>query len=417
MKKICLCRVLAVLLALAMAVSLAACGQQERKAPTEYSLSLNQTSLTLVEDAQAVLTATAQPDGQVSWSTSDETVVSVSSGTLFAKKAGNATVTASIGGATATCQVTVTAQDGSFLYLEPSQSCYAVEIGGQTQPVAFSLYQVAADGTRTEVTGQDITYTLENEKLAALEGDRLTGTVSGVTAVTAQCGTYSATAEVRIYDQFIATAEDWCKMLSSRTLGESYLLTADIDFAGKSYTGPYTGAPAAVKAQAFRGTLDGNGHTVKNIRLAGSGYVSLFGQLYSAQIRDINFENVEISGGNASGLATCIAGQNTLVENISLELRFENVGNALLHTAYGGTVRNVLLTAQASSEIASIGRVQSLQTSGIYLLAENGAAACEGIAAFTSKMELVAAVNSQRLLPQTAWSYPGGPELPTLINE
>ncbi len=418
-------RPLAVLLALTIALSLAACTPGGTEAPTGTSLTLDQTSLTLAEDTQAVLTATAQPEGQITWSSSDEAVLTVSGGTLLAKKPGNVTVTAALGGTTAACQVTVTAHDGSFMYLEPSQSFYPVEIGGEAAEVSFTLYKVAADGTKTAMPDAQFDYTLSNDRIAKLEGRKLTGLVSGETSIVAASGDYSATAEVRIYDEFISTPEQWCKMLSSRKLGVSYMLTQDLDFAGKSYTGHYTGAPASVRAQAFRGTLDGNGHTVKNIRLTG-GYASIFGQLYSAKIRNISFENVEAAGGNVSGLATCISGQNTLVENVRLDLRFTQKSascHALFHTAYGGTVQNLLLTLTTPGSNAKadgvdiIGTVHSLQTSAVYVMAQGGIEPCSQAEVYASKMDLVAAVNSQKLLPATHWSYAGGAELPVLMEE
>ncbi len=415
MKQTVYSRLLTALLAICLLVSLTACGQEESQAtePIACSLTLDQTELTMAEDTEAVLTATVQPESAVKWSSSDDSVLSVSGGKLLAKKPGNATVTASVGDTTAACQVTVTAGDGSFLYLEPDRSYYPVEIGGEAVQVAFTLYQVAADGTKTEISNSDVTYTLENEKLAQLQGDTLTGLVGGVTNVVATSGSYVGSAEVRIYDMFVSDTAEWCKMLSSRTLGAFFMLDGDIDFAGKAYTGMNTGAPASVKSQSFRGTLDGNGHTVKNIRLSG-GYSSLFGQLYSATIRNLRFENVELSSG--SGLATSISGQNTLVENISLDLHMTGSGYALFNTAYGGTLQNVVVTVNANSSISNIGSVYDLQSSAVYVLAESGIRDIPQVQGYTSKMEMVAAVNSQRLLPVACWSYFGGAELPALTE-
>lgn len=408
----------ALLLVLIMAVSLAACNNASGGSTdkTGYEIALDKTELTLAEDSVAELTATVQPACQVKWSSSDDTIVSVSGGTLLAKKPGNVTVTATAGEATATCQVTVTSGDGSFLYLESREAFYPLEIGGEAVQVGFTLYQVAADGTKTEVTDASVSYTLQNDKIAKLEGDKLTGLVGGVTAVTASCDGYSASAEVRIYDMFVSNTEEWREMLSSRTVGSYYMLDSDIDFTGKSYTGMNTGAPASNRAQSFRGTLDGNGHTVKNVRLEGSGYVSLFGQLYSAKIRNIAFENVQIASSNGSGLATSISGSNTVVENVLLDLHFTGGGYALFRTAYGGTLQNVVAIVSSNGNIGSIGSVGGLQTSAVYVLAEGGINAIDQVHSYTSKMEMVADVNGQKLLPASYWNYFGGTELPALIG-
>ncbi len=408
-------RLLTALLMLCLFASLTACGEGETQTtePISYSLTLDQTELTLAEDTEAVLTATVQPESPVKWSTSDESVLSVSGGKLLAKKPGNATVTAAVGETTAACKVTVTASDGSFLYLEPDKAFYPVEIGGEGVQVAFTLYQVAADGTKTQLPDSNITYTLENEKLAQLEGDTLTGLIGGTTNVVATSGSYVGSAQVRIYDMFVSDTAEWNKMLSSRTLGAYFMLDGDIDFAGKTYTGMNTGAPASVKSQSFRGTLDGNGHTVKNVRLSG-GYSSLFGQLYSATIRNVHFENVELSSG--SGLATSISGQNTLVENISLDLHITGSGYALFNTAYGGTLQNVVVTVNAGGPVSTIGSVYGLETSAVYVLAESGIKAIPQVYGYTTKMEMVAAVNSQKLLPVASWNYFGGSQLPELTE-
>ena len=79
------------------------------------SVSLDKTSLTLEKDQTAVLTATVAPDNAtdktVTWSSSEETVATVSSdGTVTAIGAGEATITVTTkdGNKTATCTVTVT---------------------------------------------------------------------------------------------------------------------------------------------------------------------------------------------------------------------------------------------------------------------------------------------------------------------
>lgn len=80
--------------------------------PTQ-SVALNKTSLALDLSGTktAALTATLTPANatdSVVWTSSDSTVASVSNGTVTALKAGNATITATAGGKSASCTVTVT---------------------------------------------------------------------------------------------------------------------------------------------------------------------------------------------------------------------------------------------------------------------------------------------------------------------
>ena len=76
------------------------------KPPVTDSVTLDKTSLTLNVGDTATLVATAT--GTVTWTTSDNSVVTVVNGKLTAVGAGTATVTATCGTAKATCTVTVT---------------------------------------------------------------------------------------------------------------------------------------------------------------------------------------------------------------------------------------------------------------------------------------------------------------------
>ncbi|MBP5501668.1 MAG: Ig domain-containing protein [Bacteroidales bacterium] len=77
------------------------------------SLTLDNTSITIVEGETFTLTATVTPDNAtdktVTWTSSDATVATVSDGKVTAVKEGAATITAKAGDKTAECKVTVTA--------------------------------------------------------------------------------------------------------------------------------------------------------------------------------------------------------------------------------------------------------------------------------------------------------------------
>lgn len=75
------------------------------------NISLNKTSVTLEKDETATLVATTNPDGfAVVWKSSDTTVATVDKdGKVTAVGAGDAVISASMGGALANCNVTVTA--------------------------------------------------------------------------------------------------------------------------------------------------------------------------------------------------------------------------------------------------------------------------------------------------------------------
>ena len=85
---------------------------------TADSVTLSSTELSLTEGDTSTLTAAVSPQdaGEVSWSVSPDGIVEISADgnnvTITAKKAGTATIAATINGQTATCDVTVTTAGG-----------------------------------------------------------------------------------------------------------------------------------------------------------------------------------------------------------------------------------------------------------------------------------------------------------------
>ena len=107
--------VIAALFTCAITVS---CGPKEEPDPTPTpttievtEVSLSQTSLSLDVKGTANLTATVNPsnatDKTVTWASSNSKVATVKDGVVTAVSAGNATITVSAGGKTATCEVKV----------------------------------------------------------------------------------------------------------------------------------------------------------------------------------------------------------------------------------------------------------------------------------------------------------------------
>ena len=79
------------------------------------TLTFDKTSIEIEEEATSAITPTTTPAGQtVTWASSDETVATVSSGTVTGEGAGTATITGTFTyegvTVTATCDVTVTAK-------------------------------------------------------------------------------------------------------------------------------------------------------------------------------------------------------------------------------------------------------------------------------------------------------------------
>ena len=93
-------------------------------------------------------------------------------------------------------------------------------------------------------------------------------------------------------------------------------LVADIDFEN-TYV-----KPAGKSAQmAFKGTLDGNGYTLKNAKIGdGTASHQAFFYLLNGTVKNLKFDNITVTGGNAnsaaSSAAVLTAGQSTVAFTI-----------------------------------------------------------------------------------------------------
>ena len=83
--------------------------------------------------------------------------------------------------------------------------------------------------------------------------------------------------------------------------GKTFVLTQDVDLGGKEWT------PIGNSNNIFKGTLDGQGHVVKNLKITGNNSnVGLFGVTHDGEIKNLVVENAEVSGRLNVGV---VAGQ------------------------------------------------------------------------------------------------------------
>lgn len=174
------------------------CGPKEEPlpptppAPTTVSVtgvSLNKTSLSLVEGGSETLTATVSPDNAtnkaVSWKSSDSGVATVDgSGKVTAVKAGSATITVTTtdGGKTATCSVTVTSKTVSVTGVKLDNDKLELKAGETAQLTATVEPSNASD--------KSLEWTSSDAKVATVDAS------GKVTAV----GVGSATITVKTKD-------------------------------------------------------------------------------------------------------------------------------------------------------------------------------------------------------------------------
>ena len=157
------------------------------------SVTLSQTSLSLLEGEKATITATVKPsdatDKTVTWKSSDEKIVTVYGGTITAVKAGKATVTATAGEISATCEVQVTAKV-AVTEVVLDRNKITIDVGSTETITATVLPDNATDKT--------VRWTSSDDDIATVKDGTVTGISEGKATITATAGSKSATCTVTV---------------------------------------------------------------------------------------------------------------------------------------------------------------------------------------------------------------------------
>ena len=170
-------------------------------------VTLDQETITLTEGETATLTATITPENAtnkaVTWSTSDETVATVSEGTITAISAGTATITVTTedGEKTASCEVTV---NEKIYYVEgvtlDQESITLTE--GETAMLTATI-------TPENATNKAVTWSTSDETIATVSEGTITAISAGTATitVTTEDGAKSATCEVTVESAILKDVE------------------------------------------------------------------------------------------------------------------------------------------------------------------------------------------------------------------
>ena len=181
------------------------------------SVSLNSTSMELVEGTTQTLVATVSPSNaenqKVIWSSSNSSVASVTDGVVTAVKAGTATITVKTddGNKTATCKVTVVAKEIPVTSVSLDQTAVELAEGGEVTLTAT----VKPD----DATNKNVSWTSSNESVATVDNGKITAVKAGssIITVTTEDGNKSAICEVTVLQDdksdAIAFADDIMKEL------------------------------------------------------------------------------------------------------------------------------------------------------------------------------------------------------------
>ena len=159
------------------------------------SVTLDRSSLTLEKDQTTTLVATVSPadatDKDVKWKSSHPEVAPVNeNGTVQALSEGQAVITASAGGKSATCVITVVKKYIPVISISLDRNAVTLEIGQTTTLVATVSPTDATDKTVSWINTDDTVISLNNGKVTALK--------EGTSTVTAIAGDKSSSCVVTV---------------------------------------------------------------------------------------------------------------------------------------------------------------------------------------------------------------------------
>ena len=167
------------------------------------SITLDQAKLDLETGSTATLKASVGPENAtvktVTWSTSDEKIATVKDGVVTAVAAGKATITATAGSKSATCEVTVKDPVIPVTSVTLSKTELTLEIDD-----AVTLKATVGPDNATDKT---VTWSSSDSKIASVTNGKVTAVAVGTATITAKAGEKSDTCKVKVIDPNSATID------------------------------------------------------------------------------------------------------------------------------------------------------------------------------------------------------------------
>lgn len=178
------------LLAFVLVFSLSACGGKNNGGGNGLTLSTKSVSVDVGASSVVIVTAGVSGSEEVTWSSSNDAVATVTGsgsgnkmGNVNGVSAGSATITATVGSKTAKCNVTVTDAEVITITQNGSNAPASIDLTGKTATV-----QLAATSTKNHdivwESSKPLIVSVENGLVTALEN-------SGTATITAKCSTHS----------------------------------------------------------------------------------------------------------------------------------------------------------------------------------------------------------------------------------
>ena len=155
----------------------------------------------------------------------------------------------------------------------------------------------------------------------------------------------------------VATADEFVKIGSNPT--GKFVLTADIDMDGKDFNG-FT--------SDFSGTIDGQGHKVKNLKVEfdGDNEKGVFYKTVSATIKNIAFENMQVLGNGTKRIGLVGNASGTTFEQVAVTGKVNGDDNVALLAGHADnvTIKNCYVSGEVVAAMQAGGFIGQLEGKG-----------------------------------------------------
>ena len=252
--------------------------------------------------------------------------------------ANNEVLSADYAGKAAAARSAAEATAHNELTAESDALCAEIDIvkGMIPEPVTFDNKTIVdgVDGKEVAIDNDTIVYDSEISAIKIVVDDRITNISDNpvqnktITEKILQLETAIQLLMDNVPTTRIRTAADLANI--SANLTADYFLMNDIDMTGTGYwVGP----------KNFAGSINGNGHTIKNLKLASIKYNGLIGTTAAnsnVKIRDLNMENVTMDlQDNYAGVMYTVVSQLSTIGGVEKAvLRDETVVDIVPNTVY-----------------------------------------------------------------------------------
>ena len=321
------------------------------------SISLNQTSLEMIEGESETLVATVFPDDAtdktIIWASSNEAAVTVKDGKVTAIKEGESTVAAKAGDKTASCKVIVKKKVIAVGSIELNKT-ELILVEGESETLTATVKP-------DDATDKSVSWKSTDESIATVDNNgKVIAVKEGETTITATAGEKSATCKVVVQKKVTAVESvELSEELLELVEGDSGTLTAIVkpdDATDKTVTWTSSNADVAtVKDGVVTAIKEGEATiTAKAGDQSASCKVVVSKKIISVESVVLNKTELTLVEGESEILSATVLPEDATDKSVS----WESSDTAIATVDYDGKVTAIkegeaLITAKAGDKTAS----------------------------------------------------------------